>query len=453
VAEQRSAFVIGGGSAGTVAGIELAKAGWQVWLAEPGGVGGTCLWAGCVPKKAIYVSSSEYRQLSRDPRFGVEPAGSSYDWQQIMAWKRHAQTTVAGDQEALIARHGIERLRGAAKFLSAGEVESGGTTYQPDAIVIATGARTVLPPLPGIDLADTSGSALAYPDVPKSLTIIGAGYIGMEFAAAYALLGTRVTLIARGPRVLPMFDEEVASVAARQLAEAGVSILTNTNVSALTGSRGAVTTRYSGSDGQSRDILSERVLVSVGRRARTEGLQLDAAGIEVDERGGLVLDEAQCTTNPNVWAAGDAAGKIQLKPAAEFAGRMVAQSIASGTPRHIDYTTIPSTVFTLPQVAQVGMTESDAAAAGIPYLVRRQTFEQLAGAVIDDVADGLIKLVFAEDGDRLIGACIAAPTASDLIYSCALGIRLGATGTDLAESMGVRAAYSEGINYAACDIS
>src|SRR5512136_1674400 len=122
MAEQQSAFVIGGGSAGTIAGVELAKAGWKVSLAEPGGVGGTCLWAGCVPKKAIYVSSSEYRQLGRDPRFGIEPKGSAYDWANVMAWKRHSQTTVAGDQEALIARHGIERLRSAAKFVSPDEI-------------------------------------------------------------------------------------------------------------------------------------------------------------------------------------------------------------------------------------------------------------------------------------------------------------------------------------------
>ena len=446
----RTAFVIGGGSAGTIAGIELAKAGWQVQLAEPGGVGGTCLWAGCVPKKAIYVSSSEFRQLGRDPRFGVEPRGADYDWPQVMSWKRHSQTAVAGDQEALIERHGIERLRGAAKFVSADEIESGGQRYAPDAVVIATGARTVLPPFEGIGLADTSGSALSYGEVPTTLTIIGAGYIGMEFAAAYALLGSHITLIARGPRILPMFDEEAAAIAARQLTDVGVQILTDANVTSLSGERGALTTTYTHTDGASHDLYSQRVLVSVGRRPNTAGLGLEAAGIQTDDRGRLALDEAQRTTNPKVWAAGDAAGKIQLKPAAEYAGRLVAASIASGTPRPISYGHVPSTVFTLPQIAQVGMMETDATAAGVKCHVRRLDFEQLPGAIIDDACDGLIKLVFADADDRLIGASIAAPTAGDLIYSLALGIRAGATEQDLIDTMGVHAAYSEGINYAAC---
>lgn len=446
-------MVIGAGSAGIEAAVALAKADWEVHLAEPGGVGGTCLWAGCVPKKSIYVSSTSWQQLSRDPCFGVDPGDSEYDWPRVMSWKRHTQTSVAGDQERMIAENGVDHVRAPAKFASLDEVVIAGKSYRPDAIVIASGARTILPPMPGIELADTSGSALSYPSVPETLTIVGSGYIGMEFAAAYSVLGTKVTVVEHNARVLHMFDPDVVRIAVDQLGKLGVTFHTASRVESLTGERGNVTTRFTDGDGNVRELRADRVLMAVGRRPNTDRLDLDAAGIQTDAHGRLVLDPSQRTTNPRVWAAGDASGKIQLKPAAEMAGRAVAKSILTGTPVPIDYGSVPSTVFTLPQLGQVGMSEEDAQTAGIAHHVRRLPFDSLPAAIIDDVKQGLVKLVFADDDGRLLGAAIAAPVASELMYACALGVRTRATEADFCETVGIHAAYSEGLNFAALGLA
>ncbi len=445
----RNAFVIGAGSAGIEAAVGLARAGWDVSIAEPSGVGGTCLWTGCVPKKSLYVTARNYAGLERDPRFGVLPQTAGLDWPAAQAWKRRSQTAVAGDQEQLLAEHDVVHVPGVARFLAPDRLEAHGTEYTPDAVVIATGARTVMPPLPGIELGDTSGSALSYRQVPETLTIVGGGYIGMEFAGAYAPLGSKVTMIVRGPRVLPMFDAETALIATEELRSCGVDVRTGCNVTGLSGERGAVVTHYTDSEGKKHQVTAQHVLMAVGRRANVDHLDLAAGGIQTDDRGRLVLDAAQRTTNPRVWAAGDAAGTIQLKPAAEMAGRLVARSIATGVPEHISYGTVPSTVFTLPQVAQVGLTEEEAGLRGVRCIVRKLPFGSLPAAIIEDRRSGLIKLVFdAEDG-RLIGAHIAAPQASELIYSAALAVRAKATEEDMREQVAIHAAFCEGLNFAA----
>lgn len=449
MAAKKQAFVIGGGSAGTTAAITLADAGWEVKIAEPGGLGGTCLWAGCVPKKSLFVTSMALRARERDAKCGVESESVTLNWKQALAWKRRSQTDIAGDQEAMIAERGVEHVPGAAKFLSEDEVEAAGEVYRADAIVIATGARTTLPDIPGVELADTSGSALAYRTVPSSLAIIGGGYIAMEFAAAYALLGTEVTMIVRGSRLLPTFDSELVEIAKRQLAEIGVEFMMHTQVSELTGQRGDAVAHVTDGSGKPAEARFERVLAAIGRHPNVAQLDLDAAGVETNERGGVLIDDAQRTTNPRVWACGDAAATIQLKPSSEFAGRLVARSIITGTPHPVVYEAVPTTVFTLPELAQVGMTEEAAKKSGEPFSVHRQRLSSLPAAIIDDERDGLVKLVFSEESGGLLGAAVAAPNASDMIYACALGVRLGANVDDFRETVGIHAAYSEALNFAA----
>ena len=244
VAKKRTAFVIGAGVAGVEAGRRLAEAGWHVWTAEPGPIGGTCVWAGCIPKKAMWESARVLRLARDSGEFGVRAADAPYDWPQVLAWERQSERTYAGDQEAIMSGYGIEHVGAAAKFVSADEVEAGGETYRPDAFIIATGSRTVMPKLPGIELAGSSSDALTYPELPSSLVIVGGGYIGMEFAAVYASFGTKITLIQHAARVLPPFDADAAAVAEARLRGLGVEIVTGAGVTALEGSPGDVTVRY-----------------------------------------------------------------------------------------------------------------------------------------------------------------------------------------------------------------
>lgn len=446
---RRSAFVIGLGVAGIEAARSLAKAGFEVRAAEPGPVGGTCVWAGCIPKKALWVSAQLREAANDGAKLGVDGSEAPTIWPNVLSWEGDAEVTYAGDQEALLAEDGIEHIDAPARFASPDAVTAGGATYEPDAVVICTGSQTVMPPLPGIELCDTSSAALVYPEVPKSLVIVGGGYIGMEFAAAYSPFGTEITVIEHAPQMLPTFDAEAVAVAVGRLHGFGVKTVTDARASSFEGKPGEITVHYTQGDGPPRTATAERVLVAVGRRPNIEHLDLAAGGIDVDERGRIVMDAAQRTTNPKVYVAGDAAGTLMICPAGYYAGGAVAQSVITGKPVSTDYSAIPSTAFSDPPVSGVGLTEDAARNAGIAYEVRRSTFEFLGAAIVADRREGLVKLLFAKDDGRLIGGHVAGPTADDLIYPLALAIRNRNTAADLAACVGIHPGYCEAIYFAA----
>ena len=445
-----SVLVIGSGAAGSGAARKLAGAGWDVTVAERGKVGGTCLWSGCIPKKALYNTARSMRDVLASEQFGIECGEPSVDWQSVLAWKWHAQETYAGDQEGIMVDRGIRLLKAGARFTSPKQVEVGGEMLTPDHVVLATGSAPVLPPIEGIDLADTSEQALHYTEPPESLLIVGGGYIGMEFAGIYASFGTKVTVVEAGDRVLPASDADAAAVVARHLAHLGVEFFYGCRIERLSGETGNISGTFKETaSGETHTDQYHRVLMATGRRPVYDGLELETAGIELDNRGRLVIDKYLRTTNPNIWAAGDAAGGMMQTPVAHYEGTVVAESIDSGEPREPVCTTVPTTVFTVPQLAQVGLTEDQAKAANIPYRISQTTFEYLGAAVIEDDRDGLVKYLFAKEDDRLLGAHIAGPAADAMIYAAALGIKIGATSEDLRCVSGIHPGYSEALNWAA----
>ena len=442
--------MIGSGAAGSGAARTLAKTGWDVTVADDGKIGGTCLWHGCMPKKALYTSAKYVRAQRESESFGAEPCKGEFDWQSVLAWKWHSQETYAGDQEQIIADLGITLLKERAHFISPDEVQVGESTLRPDHVVIATGSLPFIPPLEGIELTDTSDDALGYPKPPRSLLIVGGGFIGMEFAGIYASFGTDVTVVVSGERPLPDSDADCAQVAVRHLERLGVKFVMNARAQGFAGSPGSVlATVLDKTTGETGEAEFERVLMATGRRAAVDALGLDQAGVECDESGRLVLDSFLRTTNPKVWAAGDAASGMMQTPVASYEGRTVAASIDSGTPVAPDCTAVPTTVFTIPQIANVGMTADSAAEAGIECFEATMDFDYLGAAIIEDDRDGLAKLVFEKGSERLIGAHIAGHTASDLIYGLGVAIRSAATKADIASTVGIHPAYSEVINWAA----
>ncbi len=441
--------VIGFGSAGTAAARSLVAAGWQVTLVERDRAGGTCIWWGCMPKKALYNAARARRATERAEMFGLTPA-EGYDWQSVLAWKWHAQETYAGDQEASATERGIRVVRGEARFSDIDTVVVDDTEVLPfDHAVIATGSRPVLPPVPGIGLADTSVDALSYPEVPRSMLVVGGGLIGMELSAVYAAFDTEITLITSGPRPLAALDPDTAAVAVERLVRGGATIHTRCRLTAIAGEPGALEATYTDAEGRSHSGTWERVLVATGRAPALEGLALDVAGVEVDSSGHIVHDGYLRTTNPSVWTAGDAAGGMMRTAVASYEGRTVAASIDSGTPRLPDHSAAPTCVFTSPQIGQAGITEAEARQQGIAIDVHTQPFEFLGAAVIEDQRDGLVKLIFAEDDGRLLGAHIAGPTAGDLAYAMSVALKHGATRDSLRATIGIHPAYNEALNWAA----
>jgi pyruvate/2-oxoglutarate dehydrogenase complex dihydrolipoamide dehydrogenase (E3) component len=440
--------VIGSGAAGTGAARSLAASGWAVTVAERDRVGGTCLWRGCMPKKALYNAARAWRSAEQAEMFGIE-GGRGFDWQSVLAWKWHSQETYAGDQEAAFVDRGIKLVKGDARFASPDTVEIDGVLFPFDHAIVASGSRPLVPDIPGIELADTSADALSYRDPPASFLVVGGGFIGIELATVFASFGSDVTVITGGNRPLEMLDEEISAIALGRLERLGVTLHSSCRLESLGGVRGAVSARFADGDGRPYERTWERVLLAVGRVPALGELDLAAGGIEVDGRGLIRVDGAQRTTNPQVWVAGDAAGGRMQTPIANYQGRTVASSIDSGSPVEPDDSMVPTCLFTTPQVAQVGLTEAHARAAGIEITIGRASFEFLGAAVIEDERDGLVKLVFAKEDGRLLGAHIAGPTASDLVYAMAVAIRCGATQETLGEAIGIHPAFCEALNWAA----
>lgn len=443
----KTAVVLGAGTAGTAAARSLADGGWKVIAAEPDRAGGTCLWRGCMPKKALYHAAETLRLARRADQFGIVVGDATFDWQGVLAWKWHAQETYAGDQEGALADRGVELRRAPARFVSEREVDLGGEVVAFDAAVVATGSEPLLPEIPGIGLADVSEDALHYPEPPTTLAIVGGGAIAMEFAAIYSAFGAEVTVLVRGDAPLSREDPDAVAVAVRGLASEGVRFATRTRVEALEGESGAITLRLAAPDGPA-DLEAERVLMATGRVPATAGLDLGAAGIDADDRGRLALDDALGTTNPRVWAAGDAAGGPMHTPVANHQGRTVARSILTGKPQPAQDVTIPTVVFTHPPVASVGLSPMAAGAADVPHEIHQSTYEYAGAAIIDDDRTGLVKLVVAPDG-RLLGGAVAGTCAAELAYAIGVGVRARATASDLRSTLGIHPAFAELLNWAA----
>ncbi len=454
MSDARHILIIGAGTAGTRVARTVAKAGVRVTVVESGEFGGTCLWHGCVPKKALYTAAQTLREAGEAVRMGftglamVARDPGVLDWTRLMVWKSEMQHTYAGDQEGLLADLGVELVHGAARFVAPDEVRVDAEAFRPSHVLIATGSEAVRPPLPGFELADTSDDALAYAHRPDSLAIVGGGYIAMEMAGIYAAFGTRVTLVVRDAQVLKAFDPEVAAVARETLEALGVTVLMDTTVRALEGGTGELTLRMVDGQGRERLLSCERVLAATGRRPAIAHLDLAAGEVDVDEHGRPALDAGlRSTSNPRVWVAGDAAGGTALTPVAGLEGELVAQSILSDQSLPVDLGGIPSTCFTVPEVARVGLGEAELAARGTPYLVARGTFEWVAQAIISDRRGGLVKLLATADG-RLLGAHLAGPHAGDLIYTLAVALRAGATLDDLQAARAIHPTLSEALNWA-----
>ncbi|NTW27973.1 MAG: NAD(P)/FAD-dependent oxidoreductase [Coriobacteriia bacterium] len=441
--------VIGSGAAGRAAARSLASFGWNVTIAENDRVGGTCLWHGCIPKKVLYMAASSARDARRAAQFGVACEEPRVDWQETLAWKWHAQETFAGDQKAALASRGITLIEGTAQFASDTEIEVGDRRIRFDHAVIATGAEPIMPTIPGIEFADSSAEALGYPELPESIAIIGAGFIALEFAGIFASLGSDVTVIARGDRILRALDDELADIARRRLSALGVKFLLQTATEAIVREGDGFGVRPTTQDGPETTVRCARVLSAVGRSPALGDLRIDAAGIVRNESGDLDLTAALQTSNPRVWACGDAVGRMMHTPVASMEGRLVAMSIETGTPIAPDYGVIPVACFTVPQLASVGLTQAEAEAEGIPMRVSRTLSPDLGAAVIDDERDTLTKLIIAEKDGRILGAQIAGPTASDSIFAAAIAVKAQMTAKQLRDVPGVHPSYAEGEFYAA----
>ncbi len=482
--ESYDLLVIGGGTAGLVCAAGASSLGARTALVERDRLGGECLWTGCVPSKALVSSGRLAAEMRRAADFGLRapaaPADPGRDGASVLESVRGARSEVQPhDDPERFREMGVDVMEGReARFVSEHEVDAGGRRLRGRKIVIATGSRPLIPPISGLGETGyfTHETAFDREDVPGSVIVLGAGAVGVEFAQVYRRLGVEVTLVEMAPRVLPAEDEEVAALVRELLEDEGVRVLTSARAvearpsdgrrvvvveggDAAPGSEpgrggapdGEADGGRPGTDGH-RTLAAEEIFVATGRRPNVEGLALERAGVVADE-GGVAVDDRLRTSRPHVFAAGDVIGGYQFTHVADHEARTVVRNALFPFSSAVDYSVIPWAVFSDPELARVGLTESEAREEhGDDVGVYRYDVSELDRAITERSARGLVKLV-GDGGGRLLGGHVVAPGAGTMIVELALAMREGTTIGELSDLVHPYPTMSEGIRRAAQEYS
>lgn len=442
-------IIIGSGPAGYVAAVRAAQLGRKVALVERAEAGGTCLNWGCIPTKALLKSAQALNYCRNAANYGIEVAGEvKPDMAKIVARSRTVAENMNKGVMMLLKKHGIEIIHGFGKLTSSKTVDVDGTAYEADDIILATGARPREMPFMPIDHEHiiSSKDALALDRIPESIVVIGSGVIGCEFAYLYATLGAKVTIVEYMPQILPLEDEEIAKAMERTFRKLRATVMTATTVKAVRIHDGRCEVEVEGKKGI-ETLDTEIVLSAVGIKSNIEGLGLEEVGIKV-ERDKVVVDENFRTSVDGVYAVGDIIATPALAHVASAEAIHCVEAICGLQPKRIDYSSIPSCIFTSPEIASVGLTEKQASEQGIEYSVGRFQFAASGKAMAAGERDGFVKLIF--DGEkRIIGAHMIGANVTEMLGEPTLAKTLGATAYDIAHTIHSHPTMNEGIMEAA----
>ncbi|MBO5464772.1 MAG: dihydrolipoyl dehydrogenase [Alistipes sp.] len=439
-------IVVGSGPGGYVAAIRAAQLGKKVAIVEKADLGGVCLNWGCIPTKALLKSAQVFSYCKNAAHYGVAVEGEvKPDFEKIVARSRTVAETMSKGVAFLMKKNNIDVINGFGKLAGDGTVDVDGTLYQADAIILATGARPREMPFMPVDGEHviTSKEALVLPKLPASMIVVGSGAIGSEFACLYASLGVKVTVIEYMPQMMPLEDEEVAKTMERSFRKMRATVLTSTNVKSVTvGDDGMCNVEIEGKKG-AETLTAEIVLSAVGIKSNIENIGLEEVGVEV-ERDKIKVDEHYQTSVKGVYAIGDIIATPALAHVASAEALHCVEHICGLTPDAVDYSTIPSCIFTAPEVASVGMTEQQAQKAGIEYKVGRFPFTASGKATAAGDRDGFVKLIFDAD-EKLIGAHLVGANVTEMLGEPTLAKRLGVTAHAIAKTIHSHPTMHEGL--------
>lgn len=443
--------VIGAGSAGFSASITAADQGAQVALIGSGTIGGTCVNIGCVPSKTLIRAAETLHNARVAARFaGITAEAELTDWPGTVCQKDAlvSELRQAKYTNLLPDYNGIAYREGPARLMEGG-IEVGGARISTGKIIIATGARPAVPAIPGIEAVPflTSTSALDLEELPRSLLVVGGGYIAAELAQMFARAGVEVTLVCRS-RLLPQAEPEVGAALTGYFADEGITVVPGIAYRAIRKTESGVALTVA-RDGQNTTIDADQVLLATGRAPNIEGLGLTEHGIALSPRGGIVVDDRMRTTRTGIYAAGDVTGRDQFVYMAAYGAKLAAKNALNGDSLRYDNSAMPAIVFTDPQVASVGLTEAAARCAGYAVRVSTIGLDQVPRALAARDTRGLIKLVADADSGKLLGAHILAPEGADSIQTAALAIACGMTVQQLAATIFPYLTTVEGLKLAA----
>ncbi|KAL6898746.1 hypothetical protein GGI43DRAFT_423299 [Trichoderma evansii] len=457
--EEKDLIIIGGGVAGYVAAIKAGQEGMKVACIEKRGtLGGTCLNVGCIPSKSLLNNSHLYHQILHDSKHrGIEVSDVKLNLQQFMKAKETAVTGLTKGVEFLLKKNGAEYIKGTGSFINEHEIkvnlnDGGESVIRGKNILIATGSEAT--PFPGLTIDEkrvvTSTGAIALEKVPETLTVIGGGIIGLEMASVWSRLGAKVTVVEfLGQIGGPGMDTEISKATQKILKKQGIEFKLNTKV--VSGDTNGELVKLdidAAKGGKPETIDSEVVLVAIGRRPYTQGLGLENIGLELDERGRVIIDSEYRTKIPHIRCIGDVTFGPMLAHKAEEEGVAVVEYISKGH-GHVNYGCIPSVMYTHPEVAWVGQSEQDLKSQNIPYKIGTFPFSANSRAKTNLDSDGLVKILADPETDRLLGAHIVGPGAGEMIAEATLALEYGASSEDIARTCHAHPTLSEAFKEAA----
>ena len=441
--------IIGGGPGGYVCGIRAAQLGLKTVVIEADRLGGECVNYGCIPSKSLITVSKLVDKVKEAEKYGLRASGVSVDFAQLQKWKSEVVSRLVGGVELLLRGYHATVIIGEAQVVSRNRVvvdtSHGKEEVACKNLVIATGTRSSS--LPGLefdgDLVIGSREGLELKGAPNRLLIVGGGAIGLEFASMFQKLGSSITVVEIMDQLMPGSDPEVVRVVHRKLEGRGAKVYLKSKVLRINKRGSEAEAEVETPDGKIA-IVADKILVSVGRKPRTERLDLEAIGVQTDPRGYIVTNEKMQTSAAGVYAIGDVRGPPLLAHKASKEGVVAAECIA-GLPSAADWKVVPETVFCDPEVASVGLTEAKAAEAGFKVRRSRFQFAALGRALAGGEPEGFVKVVSDEHDGQVLGVQIVGPEASDLISEVTLAIEMGATVEDIALTIHPHPTFPEAI--------
>lgn len=442
--------VIGAGSAAFAAAIRATNLGARVAIVERDTVGGTCVNVGCIPSKNLLAASEQYFKAGHHPFSGVFTSQGGVDANGLIGMKNDVVTALRQEKYLALAEHyGFEIITGSARFTGPDTIDVDGREIHAGHFLISTGSSPLIPPVDGLEDAGflTSTTAMEIKDVPESMIVIGGNYIGLEMGQIFSHLGTRVTIIEMLHRIAPLEEPEVSLWMTKILGYEGIEVVTSAKVTRAEG--GEKKALIAEVNGKSVRFEAAEILVATGRRPVLTGLGLENAGIELDERGGLVLDDELRTTNPNVFAAGDVTGAPQFVYVAAAQGTLAADNAISNAGRKMDYKALPRVTFTSPNIAAVGLTDEQANAQGYVCECRVVELEHIPRPRVNLETRGMFKIVAERDTGKVLGVHIVADNAGEVLLAAVYAVKFGLTVQDLADTWAPYLTMAEGLKLTA----
>jgi glutathione reductase (NADPH) len=433
-------FTIGGGSGGVAASRRAGSHGARVALCEDRDLGGTCVHRGCVPKKLLVYGSHFHEDFQDAAGYGWTVPEPTFDWARLREAKDKELARLGGVYARLLRDSGVTVVEGRGRLVDAHTVEVAGKQYTAERILVATGSRPYLPPdVTGIEHAFTSDDALSFPSLPKRLAIVGGGYIGVELAGVFHGLGSKVTVIIRGPTVLGGFDGDVRAFLTEEMRKKGIELQVDTFIRDIEKRGDGVSLLTKAGE----TVEADAVLYATGRVPNSGGVGLEEVGVKLDVRGAVMVDEWSRTSVENIFAVGDVTDRLNLTPVAIAEGRALAETLFNKNPMKMDHANVPSAVFSQPPVACVGLSELEARELHGQVDVYVASFKPMKHTLSGRNERTMMKLVVERASNKVLGCHMVGADAPEIIQGLAVAVKCGATKAQFDATVGIHPTAAE----------